>query len=59
MGIWLTGNLGRAWVGAWDGAWVQGVVLGWLDCKKSRCGPWIVVGDHWSSLMPKQFVNSQ
>ena len=26
MGIWLTGTLGRAWVGAWVRAWMHGVV---------------------------------
>ena len=29
FGIWLTGKLGRAWVGAWRGAWVLGMVSGW------------------------------
>ena len=24
FGFWLTGKLGRAWVGAWHGVWVHG-----------------------------------
>ena len=27
MGIWLTGKLGRAWVGSWVGVWVGA----WVD----------------------------
>ena len=31
--FWLTGKLGRAWVGAWHGAWWCGDVLwGWEKC---------------------------
>ena len=29
LGFWLTGKLGRAWVGSWHGAWVHGWVMWW------------------------------
>ena len=37
MGFWLTGKLGRAWVGTWHGAWMVVVVVwivswGWDNC---------------------------
>ena len=31
MGIWLTGKLGRAWVGAWRGEWQGAWHWGALD----------------------------
>ena len=37
FGFWLTGRLGRAWVGAWRGAWVVhgiGVCWTWGVCLK-------------------------
>ena len=34
MGIWLTGKLGRAWVGAWPGAWVvHGIGVPDMGCR--------------------------